>query len=68
MKFLKEHGIDSGVHYIPVHHFSYFKSFVDRPLPATDRLYNEILTLPLYPEMSGEEAEFVIQTIKKWAG
>ena len=68
MPFLKQQGVDSGIHYIPAHHFTYFKRFATRPLPATERLYDEILTLPLFSEMTDAEVEKVIQAVRQWAG
>jgi len=66
MGFLKERGVESGIHYIPAHHFSYFKPFANRSLPATEKLYAEILTLPLFPEMGEEEVGRVIKALEEW--
>jgi perosamine synthetase len=63
MKFLKEKGIDSGIHYIPSHKFEYYKEHAT-PLPITDKLFDEILTLPLYPDLSAAEQTKVIKAIK----
>ncbi len=63
MAHLKEKGIGSGIHYIPVHHFTYYKNFLRNPLPATDKVYEQILTLPLYPDMTDEETGLVIKGI-----
>ncbi len=60
---LKEKGIGSGIHYIPVHHFTYYKNFLRNSLPVTDKVYEQILTLPLYPDMTDEETGLVIKGI-----
>ncbi len=67
MKVLKDKGIDSGIHYIPVHQFTFYKPQAKRPLPNTDRIYSEILTLPLFPDMTEDQAKLVIDTISAWA-
>ena len=36
---LKELGIETGVHYLPNHHLSYYKDSSDKGLPITDRIY-----------------------------
>ena len=63
MVHLKEKGIGSGIHYIPVHHFTYYKNFLRNPLPITDKVYEQILTLPLYPDMTDKEADLVIKEV-----
>ncbi|MDO8140626.1 MAG: DegT/DnrJ/EryC1/StrS aminotransferase family protein [Candidatus Brocadiales bacterium] len=63
MVHLKEKGIGSGIHYIPVHHFTYYKNFLRNSLPITDKVYEQILTLPLYPDMTDEETDLVIKEV-----
>jgi len=67
MTFLKKNNIDSGVHYIPNHIQPYF---ADRrtKLPVTERVWNEILTLPLYPDMPDEKVVFIIRKVKEYWG
>jgi dTDP-4-amino-4,6-dideoxygalactose transaminase len=55
---LRERGIDTALHYpLPIHRMrAYaFLGYAPGSLPVTERLGEEILTLPLYPEL-GEEA------------
>jgi len=63
MDHLKENGIVSGIHYIPSHKFKYYEKHATS-LPVTDKLYEEILTLPLYPDMTAAEQTKVIEAIK----
>lgn len=67
MDVLKKDGIGSGVHYIPVHHFHYFKSFAMRHLPHTDALFDQILTLPLFADMTDTQVQRVIDSVTRWA-
>lgn len=47
---LKEHNIETGVHYpIPPHLSLAFKGIQNVALPITERLSNEVLSLPMYP-------------------
>jgi dTDP-4-amino-4,6-dideoxygalactose transaminase len=40
-----------------------FSRFKTRPLPQTDRLFGEILCLPIYNEMSDSEVERVCRVV-----
>lgn len=60
---LKERGVATGVHYIPNHLHPLF-SDQKRSLPLTERLYREIVTLPLYYEMTDSDVETVIDGVR----
>jgi dTDP-4-amino-4,6-dideoxygalactose transaminase len=62
MAFLKERGVGTGVHYIPNHLQAFFKSFTTS-LPVTEQIGEEILTLPLYVDMTDEQVSTVIQSV-----
>jgi len=66
MAYLKSKGIVSGIHYIPVHCFSYFKKYVRSNLPVTERVYSQLLTMPLYYDMSDQDVEKVIASVLEW--
>ena len=61
MLYLKDKGIGSGVHYIPNHIQPLFSKY-RTSLPVTEQLYEEILTLPLYYEMTDKDVSAVIKT------
>ena len=67
MKFLKERKIDSGVHYIPNHLQPFFKRSKTK-LPVTEKVWQEILTLPLYYGMTDKDQKRVINVIKEFYG
>ena len=62
MNYLKERGIATLVHYIPNHLHPLCAEF-RVPLATTERLYHEILTLPLYFEMSDADVRKVIDGV-----
>ncbi|MCL4553150.1 MAG: DegT/DnrJ/EryC1/StrS family aminotransferase, partial [Candidatus Marsarchaeota archaeon] len=67
MSFLKLRGIDTGVHYIPNHLQPLFRdSHV--PLPVTEKVWEEIITLPLYVEMTTSDVEEVIEGVHAYFG
>jgi dTDP-4-amino-4,6-dideoxygalactose transaminase len=66
--YLKESGIFAGIHYpLPIHRQPYYKdSLKSSFLEITEQVAGEILTLPLYPELSLNEIKKVINTIKEF--
>jgi dTDP-4-amino-4,6-dideoxygalactose transaminase len=57
--FLAEGGIQTSVHYPPVHSFSAYRQ-PDMSLPQTDAVAGRLLTLPLYPHMTADQHTAVI--------
>jgi dTDP-4-amino-4,6-dideoxygalactose transaminase len=57
---LEERGIQTSVHYPPIHTFSAYRDGSRRPLPRTDSVAGRILTLPLYGRMTDEQVEAVV--------
>lgn len=58
-----------NVHYIPTYYFPYYEKLgYKRGLcPNAEKLYEEIISLPLYYAMSDEDVESVIRAVKKIA-
>ena len=67
---LKNAGVHTGLHYIPLHLISYYKSKYALKVNSFGvalRSYQQVLSLPIYGSMSDAEVKFVIDTIKKVA-
>jgi perosamine synthetase len=62
---LRQAGVMTGVHYVPNH---LHDLFADRrtSLPVAERLGREILTLPLFCDMTDEQVEFVIAAVRRF--
>ncbi len=65
---LEQEGVATGIHYpTPVHlqpacaHFGYVRGM----LPVTETLSDRIVSLPMYPELTAEQRQLVINAIKK---
>ena len=58
---LRTAGIGVNVHYVPVHMHPYYQQLGYRKgiCPVAEAAYDEILTLPLWPGMTGEDVELV---------
>jgi len=62
---LREQGVQSSMHYPPVHRFSAFAAHSDAAvrLERTEALAERELTLPMYPTMSNEQVEIVCSSL-----
>ncbi len=64
--YLKEHGIDTGIHWQPGHWFSLLQNVRRGDLSVTERVGNEILSLPLHSVMDGNAQQHIIKTIQEF--
>jgi len=64
-EFLKARGIQTGVHYpVPTHRQPAVERFAPAPLPRTERLVQEILTLPLSADHTEAEIDAVADAVR----
>ena len=65
-KKLLSEGIRTSVHYKPLHKFTMFtkKGKIYDDTVNSDEAYSEIISLPMYPNITKKEQDAVIQTIK----
>ena len=63
---LQKNGIGSSVHYKPLHEFTLFrKKGISRDsLSVSKRIYKEILSLPMYAQLTRSKQDLVINTIR----
>ena len=61
--YLREKGIATGVHYMPVHLHPYFRARFKAAVPVTEETWPRLLTLPLYPDLTDRQVEYVIKSI-----
>lgn len=64
---LAAENVHCNVHYIPTYYFPYYQKLGYRRgiCPNAEKLYEEILSLPLYYSMSDGDVESVIEAVKK---
>ncbi|HOE17684.1 MAG TPA: DegT/DnrJ/EryC1/StrS family aminotransferase [Syntrophorhabdaceae bacterium] len=67
MDFLASKGVASGVHYIPNHLQPFFSKYATG-LPATEKVWKEIVTLPLFYDMTDNDVELVISSVREFFG
>lgn len=56
---LAKEGIQTSVHYPPIHMFTHYAALAQRPLPRTDEVAPRLLTLPLFGHMTDEQLDYV---------
>lgn len=63
--YLKQHQIFAQVHYIPVHTMPYYQTLGWLPgdFPVAESYYSKCLSLPMFPSLTQDEQEFVIQKV-----
>ena len=62
---LRENGIFAQVHYIPVHTMPYYTQFGWKKgdFPKAEAYYDKCLSIPMYPNLTEEEQQYVIDRI-----
>ncbi len=62
---LREKNIGIQLHYIPINKQPYYQSlgYGNENTPIMDRYYSECFSLPMYPKLSDEEQEYVIESL-----
>jgi len=57
-------GVQTQIHYpIPCHHQAPYRRFADRPLPVAERSAGEVLSLPMFPHMTGDQVAWVCHAV-----
>jgi len=65
MEAMKAQGIQTSIHYPPIHSFSAYRGKGKPRLPNTDEVARREVTLPLYPAMSDENVLSVVKAISQ---
>lgn len=67
MENLKTKGIQTSIHYPPIHQFSSYRSPAGKQenLPHTEDVAKREITLPLYPTLKDEQVKTVVRTMKE---
>lgn len=67
MEELKKHNIGSGLHYKAIHHHDWYRKNMpaaDAELPNASYASERILSLPLFPKMTDDDARDVVAAVK----
>jgi len=65
--FLKQNGIETLIHYpVPPHKQKALASWNDLSFPITEKIHREVLSLPVSPVMTPDEAKTVVHTLNQY--
>jgi dTDP-4-amino-4,6-dideoxygalactose transaminase len=68
--YLEEKGIQTGIHYpVPLHLTKVYQAFGTPErgsMPVAETLAGEILSLPMYAELSGEQIAYIIHALQEF--
>lgn len=67
--YLNQRGVGTGIHYpVPCHLQPACRGFGIEPggLPVTERLVDEVLSLPMFPELRDEEIDYTVNVIREF--
>ncbi len=66
MESLKKRGMQTSIHYPPIHQFSYYlEPRIEMDLSVTETIGSREVTLPLYPSMTDEQVSLVLESVKE---
>ena len=64
MQKLKQNGIETGIHYRPIHTMSMYKN--KKKLPITEKAGRKIISLPTHPNLTNSDVTEIISKINKF--
>jgi perosamine synthetase len=68
---LRDAGIGANVHYVPVHLHPFYRERFGTAAglcPVAEKAYGEILSLPLFPQMTGDDEAYVVEKLRAAVG
>ena len=66
LRYLKEHGVGATFHFVPLHSSPYGQKHLGyKPgdFPITERVSNSLIRLPLYPGLTPEQVDYVLDVL-----
>lgn len=66
--FLRENNIYAQIHYIPCHLMPYYRDlgWTEGDMPHAEKYYSQCISLPMFPTLTNEEQQYVIDTIENF--
>lgn len=65
MHFMQLNGTQTSVHFIPLHNMPAYKDYPRGHLTHTEYLGERLVSLPIYPQLSNNEIEYICQKVKE---
>ncbi len=71
MNGLQERGVGVSINFVPVHQMTYYRErfgFREGMFPVAEEIGVRTISLPLYPKLTDEEVEYVIEAVRETVG
>lgn len=65
LRWYLQNNIECGLHYLPNYLLTYYGAKKGQ-LPVTERIYRELLSLPLHPDLNKRDLDYVIEKVKEF--
>lgn len=65
MKEMTQNGIETGIHYKPIHKMTYYDKKIN--LPITEKISKEIVSIPIHPNLSEAEIDKIIKFTNRFS-
>jgi dTDP-4-amino-4,6-dideoxygalactose transaminase len=67
LEALRQAGIGAGIHYpVPLHRQPAYRSLAAGPFPHAERASDEVLSLPMFPEMREDQVAYVADAVRRF--
>lgn len=63
---MQAQGVSTGVHYMPLPMQPLFMKYDARDTPVAESLWKQLVTLPLFPDLTDQEVEYVNESIRSY--
>ena len=64
--YLATNGIATSVHFKPLSEMTYWKKAVKRPIPVTDKVWRQLLSIPVHDRLTWEQVEYIIKKVRSF--
>ena len=65
MKKLNANGIETGIHYLPIHKMKFYNSKIK--LPVTENAGKSLVSIPTHPNLEKSDIDKIIQLINRYS-
>jgi dTDP-4-amino-4,6-dideoxygalactose transaminase len=64
-QYLVDNGVECGIHYYPNHYLKLYRR-ESRAMPVTEKAYNELLSIPLHPDLTLRDQDYILDKITEF--
>ncbi len=66
VNYMYEHGVQTTVHFRPLHTMTGYQPYYKgESLPVTEHIGSHEVSLPLFPQLTNDEVEYIVKTVKE---